>query len=134
MWLQGHMDQMQAVGTGPWVQMSPSGEQIQVFHHLQRGGISDSSLKGYRIVRMTAFNSTGLLHHQMIKKVGAGSEATTYMIFTILLQMVLVFSSAVHLTFLRVLSGHLLQYKKSVLTIMKLQLGKVNPLIYEFSK
>ncbi|RZC28552.1 uncharacterized protein LOC114411417 isoform X2 [Glycine soja] len=73
---------------------------------------------------MMVFNSMGLLHRKTIKKVGVGSEATTYMIFTILLQMVLGFSLAVHLTFLRVLSGRLLQYKKSVLTIMKLRLGK----------
>uniref|UniRef100_K7K7M7 RING-type domain-containing protein n=1 Tax=Glycine max TaxID=3847 RepID=K7K7M7_SOYBN len=79
---------------------------------------------------MMVFNSMGHLHHQLIKKVEAGSEATTCMIFTILLQMILGFSLAVHLTFLRVLSGRHLQYKKSVLTIMKLRLGKgtsVNP-------
>ncbi|KAL4331033.1 hypothetical protein AHAS_Ahas13G0459600 [Arachis hypogaea] len=108
----GHMDQMQPVGTGLWAHMSRTGGRIQAIHRLHLGGISDSSPKGFHTVCMMVFSSMALLRHQMGKTVGGGLAATTYMIFIIPLPMVPGLSLVVHLTSLRVLSGHLQQYRK----------------------
>lgn len=127
MWPRGHMDLIQPVGTGQWVHMSRTGGLIQASRHPQQDGISSSKLKGCNMVRTMAFHRMGLLHHQTVKRVGAGWEATNFIIITTHL-MVLGCFWVVRLTFLRVLNGHLLQYRKSELMILNLQRGEVNPI------
>lgn len=88
MWLQGHMDQMQPAGSGPWGHMSLTGELIRAFPRHQQDGTSGSNPKHYRLALMMDPNCMDLQLHQTVEKVEAGQGETISQITHILYLMV----------------------------------------------
>lgn len=119
------MGPMRLARTGQWVHTNPTGKPTPDSHRPHQDGIFGSKMKGTHLVLKREVVCTALRRLQTVERVGVGSEEIMYLIIDILFLMELGHFLVVHLTYLQLSSGPLLQFKKSALMTMQIHQKEV---------